>query len=344
MIQLTERESIILESLIYNFIKTATPIGSRFLSKKLSSKLSPATIRNVMLDLDEKGLISQPHTSAGRVPTDQGYRIFVNDLMRRISLSRPEKNAIEERLSCLSRDQDLILTKSAKVLSDISRQLGVVLAPRFEQGIFSRLELIHLAEKKILIVISIKSGLVRTITIELKSDISPSKLEETARVLNERLHGLTLAEIRDSIGKRLDDITEGDIGLIDLFIETVDTLFSLDDTDNVHLEGVHYVVGQPEFANLAKAQQILELIENKKNVIVHVLNDSGTLDSISIKIGGENQEKLMKEFSLVTSIYRVGNVTGVVGIMGPTRMQYAKMMALVDFVAGSLSKALGSIN
>lgn len=342
MIDLTERESLILESLIQQFVVTASPIGSRFLSKKIRTKLSPATIRNVLTDLDEKGLIAQPHTSAGRIPTDMGYRVFVNNLMRRISLSQPERDVIQKRLSSLSPDQDLILNRASRALSEVSKQLGVVLAPRFDQGVFSRLDIIHLSEKKLLVVISIKSGLVRTVTIELKADIKVEDLEDTARILNDRLHGLTLAEIRNSIGKRMDDPPEGDVGLINLFIESVDPLFQLEDVENVHFDGVHHVVGQPEFSNLGKAKQMLELVEDKRSLIVHVLNDFGIEDSLSIIIGTENNETLMKDLSLVSATYHVGSVTGVLGIIGPTRMQYARMVALVDYMAQSVSRLLGN--
>lgn len=342
MIELTDRENIILESLIQNFIFTATPIGSRLLSKKLKKRLSPATIRNVLFDLDEKGLISQPHTSAGRIPTDKGYRLFVNHLMSRASLTRPEKKAIQEKMLNLSCDQDLILTRSSQVLSQISKQLGVVLAPRFEQGVFSRLELIPLSEKRILVVISIKSGLVRTITIELKAEIPVSKMNDSARILNERLHGLTLAEIKNSIMKRMDDVPEGDVGLINLFIDTADKIFTLNEHEEVHVEGAHHIVGQPEFNDLQSTKNMLNLIENERNVIVHVLNTCNPDDSLSILIGRENQEELLKDFSLVSTTYRIGSISGVVGVIGPTRMNYAKMVALVDYMAQSVSRALGN--
>lgn len=341
MIDLTQRESLVLGTLVENFIQTAAPIGSRFLSKKIKQKLSPATIRNVMCDLAEKGLISQPHTSAGRIPTDEGYRVFVDILMRHITLTPPEKKAVQVKLASLSRDQDLILTRSSQVLSEISRQLGVVLAPKFEKGIFTKLELIHLAEKRILVVISIESGLVRTITIELKTEIPANKLEETARILNQRLHGLSLGEIRDSIGKRMDDVSEGDIGLINLFVETADTVFSLDEEDGVHVEGAHYMVGLPEFADVKRTQLMLDLIENKRNLIVHVLNDYRLEEYPLVLIGRENNEKLMRDYSLVTAKYKVGNISGVLGVIGPTRMQYAKMIALVEYVAQSVTSAFG---
>lgn len=342
MIELTDRESLVFELLVKNFIITANPVGSRFLSKKIRTQLSPATIRNVLNDLAEKGLVSQPHTSAGRVPTDKGYRFFVNRFMRRKPLSDAEKKVIEDTFSCFSRDQDLILTRASQVLSEISKQLGIVLSPRFEKGIFKRIELIHLAERRILVIISIASGLVRTITIELKSEIPEERLDSTARILNERLAGLSLAEIRDTIGKRMDNAFAADIGLINLFVASADELFSINDDVSLHLGGAQHMINLPEFSDIDRMKQMFNLIENKRQVIVHLLNASGENDSISITIGNENSEKMLRDFSLVSTSYRVGDITGVLGVIGPTRMHYAKMVALVDYISASVSRILSA--
>lgn len=342
MVELTDRESLVLESLVKNFIITANPVGSRFLSKKIKKQLSPATIRNVLNDLEEKGFVDQPHTSAGRVPTDKGYRLFVNRFMKRKPLSDSEKKVIEDTFSCFSRDQDLILTRASQVLSEISRQLGIVLSPRFEKGIFKRIELIHLAERRILVIISIASGLVRTITIELNSEIPPNRLELTARILNERLAGLSLAEIRDTIGERMDNAPAGDIGLINLFVASADELFSINEEMSLHLDGAQYMIDLPEFSDIDKMKQMYNLIENKQQVIVHLLNAAGENDSISITIGNENNEKIFRDFSLVATTYRVGDITGVLGVIGPTRMHYAKMVTLVDYISTSISRILSA--
>ncbi|MCK5739004.1 heat-inducible transcription repressor HrcA, partial [bacterium] len=333
MVDLSERESEILESLIKCFTANANPVGSRFLSKKMSTKLSPATIRNVMFDLEEKGLINQPHTSAGRVPTDMGYRVYVNSLMHQRYLTAPEKRAIEARFEFLNPNQNLIMARTSQVLSEISRQLGVVLAPRFEEGVFRRLELVRLSVTRLLVVISIESGLARTVSIELKSVTLEDEIEDTVRKLNERLSGLTLSEIRRSIGKRLDDLTHTDVGLINFFVDSVASLFTMDLTEEVHVDGMHQVVNLPEFSDMARTRQMLDLVENQKQLIMHVLNDSGQADAVSILIGNENDDRLLKELSLVSATYQVGGIAGVLGIIGPTRMQYAKMVALVDYVS-----------
>ncbi|KPL08420.1 hypothetical protein AMJ86_00515 [bacterium SM23_57] len=343
--ELVPRECLILESVIQNFIETANPVGSRLIAKKLKMCLSPATVRNVLMDLEDKGLLYQPHVSAGRIPTDQGYRVFVDKLMKRVKLSSPEKKRIQENLDGIVQNVDVILIRASQVLGEISKQLGVVLAPRFFQGVCENIKLINMSENKILVVISIKSGLVRTIIMEIATSVSDERLEGTARFLNERLCGLTLREIKESIDQRLKDVGEGDIGLIKLIINSADDLFDFDEHQVFHFGGTHHIVGQPEFANQNRAMKILELIENKRNIIVHVLNECLT-NSISIMIGGENNIESMKDFSVISSTYRLGDITGVLGILGPTRMQYAKMIALVDYMADSMSDLLnrGNIN
>lgn len=343
--ELLPRERLILESVVENFIETAIPVGSRLIAKQLKMSLSPATIRNVMMDLEDKGLLHQPHISAGRIPTDRGYRLFVDKLMKKFKLSSPEKKRILENIDGIAQNVDIILARASKVLGEISKQLGVVLAPRFFQGICEKIQLVSMSENKILVVISIKSGLVRTIIMEVASTISGKKLEDTDRVLNERLCGLTLKEIKESIDQRLKDVDEGDIGLIKLIVNSADDLFNFDEYQDFHFGGTHHIVAQPEFSNQKRAKEMLELIENKRNILIHILNDCLN-NAVSITIGGENHNESMKDFSVISSIYRLGDITGVIGILGPTRMQYAKMVALVDYMADSMSYILnkGIIN
>ncbi|MBN1352578.1 heat-inducible transcription repressor HrcA [candidate division KSB1 bacterium] len=337
--ELTQRESAILESVVSNFIETANPIGSRIIAKRMKLNLSPATIRNVLMDLEEKHLVHQPHTSAGRIPTDSGYRIFVDKLMKSVRLSSPEKKRIQENLKGINQSIEQILTRASKVLGEISKQLGVVLAPRFYQGIVENLQLLEISEKRILVVISIESGPVRTIIMDVKVTIDSKKLEETTRILNERLNGLTLKQIKESIDLRLQDVNEGDVGLIKLISESADELFNFDDQPEYHIGGTYHIVAQPEFSRLDRVTKTLELIEKKQNIIIQLLNAKAR-DSLSITIGGENQDRLMKDFSIITSTYQVGEVNGILAILGPTRMHYARMIALLEYMAKSMSNLL----
>jgi heat-inducible transcriptional repressor len=334
---LTQRESFILKSLVINFVNCATPIGSKFLSKANKHRLSSATIRNVMMDLEEKGLVTQPHTSAGRIPTDLGYRCYVDDLMMMKKLTISEKQQIDQDLRNVSHEDVVaILEKSCEVLSKISNQLGVVLSPRFYQGKFEKLELVKVSENKLLVIITITSGLVKTIMMEIKYSIPRNKLEETARILNERLSGLTLRQIRDTFTTRMSDINYGDENLISQMSKSVDKIFSLED-EHIHLRGTQNILSQPEFANQEKIAKILELIDNQK-ILIHIFNDYTKDDEkISITIGQENKEELINNCSLITAVYKIGDITGTLGVLGPTRMKYEKVTSLVDYIAKEIS-------
>ena len=334
---LTYRESSILNSLVKSFVKTAMPIGSKYLAKTVRQNVSPATIRKVFMCLEKKGLVTQPHTSAGRIPTDLGYRFYVNDLMKVERLSPVEKNRIDHDLKELFReDVDTILEKACDVLSEISHQLGVVLSPKFYQGVFEKLELVQLSENKLLVVITVSSGIIRTILMGIRFKIQNYKIEETENILNERLSGLTLREIRDSIKKRMNDIGYGDSNLINQFTEKADEIFIIDN-DNVHFKGASNILAQPEFTNTERLAKILQLIDNQ-NVLVHIIKNSTKKDEgISITIGREHKQELVNNCSLISTTYKIGDITGTLAVIGPTRMRYEKITAVVDYIGKGIS-------
>ncbi|MEE4312030.1 MAG: heat-inducible transcriptional repressor HrcA [candidate division KSB1 bacterium] len=328
---LSKREIEVLESVIKTFIQKARPVGSRFVSKNYNYEISPATIRNVMMDLEEKGFITQPHTSAGRIPTDKGYRYYVDGLMGIEDLSSGEKQEIQKDLRRLNNTVESILDKSCKGLSKISNLIGIVLSPRFYSGKLKKIDVVKINENILMVILSIESGLVKTITMELKHQIKSNVLEETVRVLNERLHDLTLKEIQDTISNRMRDISLEDEDLIQQFVNSADKLFVIEN-EHIHLGGTKNLMNQPEFTDRQKLETILELIDDQK-VLIHKLNDYNDDDDITIMIGSENQEEKMRECSLVTAKYKIGSVYGTLGVIGPTRMNYPKMISLVDYLA-----------
>ncbi|MFQ5707252.1 MAG: heat-inducible transcriptional repressor HrcA [bacterium] len=336
---LPERERLILTCIVESFVENAKPIGSRYLAKKYNLAVSPATIRNVMTDLEDMGFIMQPHTSAGRIPTDKGYRFFVDGLMSVQRLLKQQQRTILDKLRKVSVDVDDILYASSQVLGEISKQLGVVLAPRFYQGIFQKIELVPIADNKILVVISIKSGLVKTIMMELESKVSRDRLNETCWIINERLSGLSLKEIKETIDKRMSDVAYGDAGLIRMLIESSDKLFSFAEHRDVHLGGARNIVSNPEFSDQEHLTKIIELLESKQ-IILHLFNKNENDNKISISIGEENKEELFKNCSIIATSYHIGDVAGTLGVVGPTRMEYGKIVPLVDYVARALTQLL----
>ena len=335
--ELNEREKTILRSIVHNFIHTATPVGSRYISKKNNIGLSPATVRNVMSDLEEQGFLDHPHTSAGRIPTDKGYRFYVDSLMDIERLTANDQSEIQSQLQSTV-DTETILKITSKLLGSISHQLGVVGAPRFSTGIFEKLELVQISNSRLLIIISMRSGLIKTLTMEINSEIPRTKLEEVSRILNERLSNLTLNEIQHTFSQRVHDVLDEETGLIRLFIDSVDTLFDeKTNREKIHIGGAKNILSQPEFVNTEHFKSIIELFENE-DIIFHVLEQNFPKEgSIAVTIGKEIQEDTLREYSVVSSTYSVSGVTGTIGIIGTKRMNYSKMIPLVDYVAKTIS-------
>lgn len=338
--KLTDREQSILHHVVYNYIQTAVPVGSRYISKHFEHNLSAASIRNVMADLEDSGLLSHPHTSAGRVPTDLGYRFYIDYLMEMQQLGDDEKLRIHQQLE-QANDTEELLRETSKVLGKISRQLSVVTSPHLSSGIFEKIELIPIASSKLLVVLSIRSGIVRTIMLEVGVEIRRDHLDHVGHLVNERLSGLTLKEIRDSFADRVRDVQDEKTGLIRLFIESVDQLFTdSKDHEKVHIGGTKNIIEQPEFIDPKNFRSVIEMIENE-DIIVHLLEKHDELQKgFVVTIGTENKDESTKEYSFITSTYNVAGVTGRIGIIGPTRMDYGKVIPLVDFVAQAIAKML----
>jgi heat-inducible transcriptional repressor len=336
--ELTERARTVLRYVIHDFIETATPVGSRYVSKRHEDVLglSSASIRNIMSDLEYLGYINHPHTSAGRVPTDQGYRFYLDTLMQLESVSETDRNTIRLNLDKAEEAEEL-LRESSRLLGRISRQLCVVTSPDLSSGTFEKIELVQVSGKRVMAILSIKSGLVRTIMLEVASEIPREKLEEMSRLLNERLSGLTLQQVRDSFAERIRDVQTEDSGLIRLFIDSVDKLFVPTRSERIHIAGAEMVVEQPEFVNPEDFKSVIELINNEE-IIVHVLEkNEAKPPQVRVTIGEENAEEKLRPYSIITASYTAGDVTGAIGVIGPRRMQYAKMIPLVDEVARAIS-------
>lgn len=336
---LSERERMILNSIVENFVGSAVPVGSRMLAKKYKMAISPATIRNTMMDLEEMGYVTQPHTSAGRVPTDKGYRYYVDSLAAIKELGEREKKEILDHIQEVSQEVEAILDNASRMLGRISSQLGVILSPRFYQGTFEKMEIVQVADTKLLIAITITGGLVRTIIMEIHRQISRETLEETARIINERLQGLTLKDIKSSIDQRMHGVAGGESSLVQLIVESADRLFSFDQYRNFHFGGTHNIMAQPEFSDHQNLSNILNLLENKE-MIIHIFDQEGHTEKLSITIGHENKDELIKHCTLITASYHLGNIIGTLGVLGPTRMQYPKTIALVDYMANVLTTVL----
>lgn len=339
--QLNERERNILRYIIQQFILTAFPVGSRNIAKKYDLNISPATVRNIMADLEDSGFINHPHTSAGRIPTDKGYRFYVDSLMNIKKLRNSEKGFINKELTSEHLETDELLKVTSNLLSSITNQLAYVSYPKLDTGTLEKLQIISLSSTRILVVISIKSGLVKTITLELASEIANEQIESVQSLLNQRLTGLTLKEIRDTFNERLKDIQQNDEPIIRLFIDSVDKIFKdVKTNESLVIAGAKNVIKNPEFEDPERFQGIIELIEDK-DIIIHIMEKSEALeDDIFISIGTENDDQKLDEYSFVSKEYKLGSVSGTLGIIGPKRMEYSKVVAIVDYVARFINETL----
>jgi len=337
---LSDREKQILLNLINYYISSADPVGSRVIATKFQMGLSSATIRNTLQDLEDLGLVEQPHTSAGRVPTDKGYRVYIDYLLKPDVLTDEEKKTIKNAIVKEGRGINEILGQTARVLGDITRQLGVTIAPRFEEGVLGQLKLIPVSEGKIMVIVIVASGIARTVVLEVETSISASALQDVEQILNERLAGLTLSQIRTSIVDRLADYT-GNGRLLQVVMDSHHKLWAEERGEDIHFAGTDKLLAMPEFANREKLSQLMKLLEDGR-VLSDFLSHASD-EGLVITLGKENTINEIVNCSLVTSSYKVGNISGAIGIIGPTRMPYNKLVSIVEYTAKSITEVLSGM-
>jgi heat-inducible transcriptional repressor len=328
---LTERELRVLEAVVQCYIETAEPAGSQTIARRFGLGVSPATIRNTMSELEDKGYLFHPHTSAGRIPTDRAYRVYVDEIMRMAPPSTEHKQALRSELSGSRSAVEEIVRRAAQVLGVLTQELGVAVAPALDELVVERLELVPVNSERLLLVFNLRSGVVRTIFVEVSARLTPVVVQEVGRILNERLAGLTLQQIRGSINERLRDAGGAGEGreLLNIFIAEREGIFDLSNEPNaVMLGSAQMLADQPEFASNSRMRDLLRLTEGR-DLLKQALASRRT-QGLSITIGGENPESRLSGFTLVTSSYEAGQLRGVIGVMGPTRMPYDKIIGLVE--------------
>ncbi len=340
--RLTEREKSVLRYVIHQFILTANPVGSRNIAKHYNLNVSSATIRNIMADLEDFGFLEHPHTSAGRVPTDRGYRFYVDSLMEPPVLEPEKKNYISSSFEGQADETDDILKLTSIILSQITNQLACVSYPNFENAHLERIQILQVSSSRILVVVSVKSGLIRTITLEITSNVSFEQIESVQQLLNEKLCGLSFQEIRTTFTERFRDYSDSGNTIIRLFLDSIDKIFTdVRSSESLFISGTRNIMKQPEFENIRQFQGIIELIEDK-DVIVHIMEKKAGLDehNLVVSIGEENSLERLSDYSLITKKYKFGDVNGSLGIIGPRRMEYSKTIAAVEYIAEFLSNEL----
>ncbi|MBI4420145.1 MAG: heat-inducible transcription repressor HrcA [Gemmatimonadetes bacterium] len=330
--ELTERERKVLEAVIESYVVTAEPAGSRTIARRFPLGVSAATIRNTMGDLEHRGYLYHPHTSAGRVPTDRAYRVYVDSLMGPPQLAEPEAERLRRELRSDHTPIEGILQKAAQVLGVLTQELGLAAVPSLDHAVLERLELIQVSTERLLLVLALSGGMARTIFVEVSSVLPREAVASVGQVLNERLSGLTLREIRATLRQRLRDApANGGAGeLLNIFVEEAEHLFESPraDSDQVMLGSAQLLAEQPEFSSNEQMKTLLELTE-RRDVLRAALRNRRS-GGLTVTIGGENLDPRFSAFTIVTSSYRHGALSGVIGVMGPTRMPYQKIVSLVE--------------
>ena len=338
---LSERDEKILRSVIREYILTAEPVSSRKISRHAGLELSPATIRNVMADLEEMGLLHQPHTSAGRIPTHQGFRFYVDSIVDSRKLPVDQQEAIRKMYQKASPDLTGLLQETSKILSDFSSVAGVVLAPKIMNMVFKRIDFILLKPLRILAVFVSQSGLVHKKVIEIEEDdITQDDLDKSSRYLNSMLSGLTLREVRNKIVQEMEKERIVCDRMLCRSLEMGRSALS-DETDfEIFVQGQTNFLEYPEFGTLEKMKAVLRALE-EKSILVTILDRALENEGIRIFIGAENELPEMKDCSFVLAAYSgKNNVLGSLGVVGPTRMNYSNIIPMVDYIAHVVSDCL----
>ena len=339
---LTERERRVLEAIVQSYVETAEPVGSRTIARRFGLGVSPATVRNAMSDLEEKGYLFHPHTSAGRVPTDRAYRMYVDSLMRFPALSAAQEERLREDLIADGSAISAIIHRAAQVLSVLTQELGVAVAPSLDSVVLERLELLTVGGERLLLVLTLRSGVVRSVFVEVPGTLHPEAVVSISLVLNDRLAGLTLREIRQTLPERVRDTakTSAESELLDIFVSTGDQIFDLANPapDEVVIGRTSVLAEQPEFATGPKMRELIELTEQRA-VLRKALESRANSVGLTVTIGGENESESLSRLTLITAPYRSGPLSGVIGVLGPTRMPYEKVVTLVEHT----SKLVGDL-
>ena len=344
--QLDERSKKILRELISHYCMTGEPVGSRTLSRKGAMGLSPATIRNVLSDLEEMGYIMQPHTSAGRVPTDKGYRFYVNHLMRSHGLNSIQKEIIENQFQHTAGSLQDLLLLTTSLLSSLSHNIALAITPNLEKLILENIDFVPISGKRILAIVITRGGSVSSKVVELEDFLEQDDLVRIANYIKSQFAGQTLPSIRRQILALMrQEQTQYNLLLKKAMMVGQKTLdLATAQQEELLINGASQIVNYPEFSDARKTRELLEALEEKSR-IVSLLTQCIEGEGIHILIGSENMQPDLKGLSLISSPYKYHDESiGTLGILGPTRMEYARIVPLVDHIAKVVSGILSKNN
>src|SRR5499427_3949084 len=329
-----ERDREILRLIIKSYVTSGEPVGSRTLAKSMGWRFSPATIRNVMADLEDEGYLAQPHTSAGRIPSEKGYRFYVDHLADSGRLSKSDERYVSRMLSESDSPED-VMSRASVVLSTISKNVGIVIAPPMGATVLKHIEFLDLSDGKILVIFVSTSGLLQRKLIRVAEGYTQEELDKAGRYLVEKFSGKTLTEIRNDLLRMMQAERTLYDRMLSLLQTWRDTLEEFTTPDGVYVQGTVNIINQPEFADVERMRMLFQMFEEKGR-LVKILNEciaSNPPEGVKIAIGSELGVADMRDFSLITSSYvSSDHTTGFLGIIGPTRMQYELSISIVGYL------------
>lgn len=338
---LDDRKLKVLYAIINSYLIAAEPIGSRTLSKEHDLGVSSATIRNEMSDLEDLGYLNKPHTSAGRIPSDKAYRLYVNQLLasglNKDALSK--KHNIKKSLIRESKEIDQLIQNSAKMLSAITSYTALALSPQLKESKLKHIQLLPIDHREILLLIVSDSGIVKNTIFRVDEEVPGGQLTIISNYLNDKLRGLTIDEITIAMGQNILKDMYKFKEIIENIIPIVTKSLEEGDASDVYADGVTRIFDFPEYKDLEKAKSFISFMEDK-DLLVEILRDSQP-NGIEITIGDENIYDPLKECSLITTTYKLGNITiGKIGVIGPTRMDYSRVIGVMKLFSHNLSEVL----
>ena len=334
---LTDRKMKILEAIIRDYIFVAEPLGSRTLSKRHDLGISAATIRNEMSDLEDMGYLMQPHTSSGRIPTQEGYRLYVENMMQNNRIDKEQMKMIDDSLRGYGELQN-ILDEALRLMSSFTRYTSIAVTPRVKESILKNIQLVQVNQNTVLVILVMDNGLIRNLTINTRTMVCQDKLSIISKILNEKLSGKSIRDMDSSFASYLKNQIHEYSALIDEVFELMHSnMLTLEDSQ-ILSDGITNIFQFPEFSDISKAKAFLDMMSEKRPVM-DMLNSEGIVKgNINIVIGNKNTCEIAKECSLLTATYTLnGKTIGKIGIIGPTRMNYSKVFSIMSYISNGLN-------
>lgn len=341
--ELNERAQLLLKSLVERYIRDGQPIGSRTLSRETGLELSPASIRNVMADLEDMGLIHSPHTSAGRVPTIKGYRLFVDSLLTIEPLGKEQIEQMQRRIGS-SVDPERLLATASRQLSEVTSMAGVVMVPKRKLVALRQVEFLPLTHNRVLVILVINEQEVQNRIIQTAREYSAAELQQIANYLNQVCAGRDLIQAREAVLREMDDARTHMNQMMADAVQMAQQIFTTEESDGDFLiEGQTNLMSYEEMANVDKLRKLFDAF-NQKRDILRLLDQAVHADGVQLFIGEESGYEVLDDCSVVTSPYKVdGEIVGVLGVIGPTRMAYDRVIPVVDVTAQLLGASLNQM-